>query len=354
MNPIKKITIDNKKYLQIFGFKIPYTIYGEEEDRIFKMGPFKLNYIRDAADGNVYLKLLGKRITIKESRRLKHYKMRRQLTDEKIKALLTEELEPMLGYKPDLNEPKTFNEKINWLKIYNKDPRVTVCCDKYAVKEYARERISTEYILPVLKKWDKAEDVSLDELPDRFVIKVNWSSGFNIIIKDKSKRDINKIKETLNKWMQPYANSYYDMFNWGYKNMKPVIYAEPYIEQFDGQVYDYKFYYSQGEFIYMFIATDRLGDHTLTYTFFDNEFKPLPFVYGGKGNAKPIPEMPKNLDKMLLLGKALADDFPFVRVDFYETDDGIYLGEMTFYSGGGQLNFKPQEWDLKLGEKIKI
>ncbi len=354
MKLIRKITKDNQKYLQIGKIKIPYSVSGEGEERTAKIGILSIKYYRDTADENIYFQFLGKKIKLKESRRLKHYKIKDSLTDEKIKKLLEKELTPLLGYKPNLDNPKTFNEKINWLKINNKDPMVTVCCDKYAVKEYARQRIDSKHILPVLAKWDSAEDVDFDVLPEKFALKVNWSSGFNIIVKDKSRLDTERTREKLKKWMQPYSNSYYDMFNWGYKDMKPVIYAEPYIEQFNGQVYDYKFFYSRGEFIYMFIATDRLGDHTLTYTYFDDKFQHLPFIYGGKGNKNTIPDMPKNLDKMLELSKILAEDFPFVRVDFYETDDGVYLGEMTFYCGGGQLNFRPVEWDLKMGEKIKI
>ena len=155
--------------------------------------------------------------------------------------------------------------------------------------------------------------------------------------------------------MKPERNSYCDTFNWAYQDMKPVVYAEPYIEQTDGQVYDYKFYYSKGKFIYMFIATDRHKDRSLTYTFFNDHFEPLPFTYGGKPNADPIPAMPKNLEKMVELGKKLAQPFTFVRVDFYEPGENeFYLGEMTFYSGGGPLPFDPKVWDDTLGEKIQL
>ena len=181
---------------------------------------------------------------------------------------------------------------------------------------------------------------------------MNWSSGFNIIVPDKKKLDVEAAKKKLRSWMKPEMNSYYQYFNWGYKHMKPMIYAEEYLEQVAGQVYDYKFFMCGGEMEFLFIATDRHGDHTLTYTFFDKNLEHIPCTYGGKKNASPLPEMPKNIDKMIELAKKLAKPFPFVRVDFYEVGDRVYLGEMTFYSGGGVLAFEPEEWDLRLGEKI--
>lgn len=354
MKFVKKIK-GQQKYLSVMGIDIPYKIesHGEKKKAIVAGIPF--TYYRDSDNDAVYFRLFGKKYYPSRPRKVRHYNLRDKLNDEMCEQLLVKEISPLVGYTLNLDKPETFNEKINWLKLHNKDPRVTTCCDKYAVKKYASEKIGTEYVLPVLGTWEKPEDVDFDTLPEKFVIKVNWSSGFNIIVKDRSRLDVEKTREQLRKWMLPSANSYYDTFNWGYKHMKPVIYAEPYIEQVDGQVYDYKFYYSKGEFIYMFIATDRLAENSLTYTFFDEKFRHMPFVYGSKPNADPLPQMPKNLEKMVELGKILADDFPFVRVDFYEINDSdIYLGEMTFYSGGGTLSMKPVEWDKKLGEKIKL
>jgi hypothetical protein len=178
------------------------------------------------------------------------------------------------------------------------------------VKEYAAGKIGAEYVLPVLGVWENAADVDFNSLPEQFALKVNWSSGYNIIVPDKSKLDVDGARKNLAKWMVPASNSYYDTFNWGYKHMKPVIYAEPYIEQIDGQVYDYKFYFSKGQFLYMFIATDRLGEKSLTYTFYDEQFRPLPFTYGHKPNANPVPR--RNLPKTYTL-RSLHLPFPLLR-----------------------------------------
>ena len=282
----------------------------------------------------------------------KHFEMGAAL-DEKTKIkILSKTFEQRVGYTPNWEDPKTMNEKIMWLKLFYQDPLITTCSDKFSVKDYVSEVVGKEYVVPTIASWTDPDDIDFDALPDQFVLKVNWSSGYNIIVKDKSQLDIDKTRNQLRRWIQPDRNSYYQFFNWGYKHMKPVIYAEEYLEQIAGQVYDYKFYFSHEEFLYMFIATDRHGVNTLTYTFFDENFQKLPCEYGHKHNADPA--LPANLDKMLELAKKLAKPFPYVRVDFYEIGDTIYLGEMTFYSGGGLLPFDPPEWDRTLGDKIPL
>ena len=348
---MKKTIIQGKKHLLLAGLKIPYETERSGSRCRLIIGPLRLPYWRSQSDDSLCIPLFGRELSLRRDRRARHYAMRRRLTDEKIRELLTEELSPLLGYRPDLEHPRSFNEKINWMKLHAKDPLITRCCDKYAVKCYAAERIGEEYVLPVLGVWSRADEIDFACLPDRFVLKVNWSSGYNIIVRDKKALDLRETRRKLDRWMQPSQNSYYDMFNWGYKDMTPVIYAEPYIEQIDGQLYDYKLFCCGGKFKFLFVSTDRLNGRGLTYTFFDRALRPLPFRYGHKPNADPVPAMPAQLDRMIELAEKLAEPFPFVRADFYETDGGrVYLGEMTFYSGGGTLGFDPVEWDYTLGE----
>ena len=275
--------------------------------------------------------------------------------DEKKKIeILKEAFLRRVGYELNLENPQTFNEKIMWMKLYYQNPLITRCCDKFAVKGYVAETIGEEYTVPTIAQWSDPEEIDFDALPDQFVLKVNWSSGYNIIVPDKSKLDINATKAKLKKWMQPDRNSYYQYFNWGYKHMSPVIYAEEYLEQIAGQVYDYKFHICNGRFEFLLIATDRHGQNSLTYTFFDSNFQPLPFRRGGP-TADLAPQMPHNLEKMIELAERLAKPFPFVRVDFYETSEtDFYIGEMTFYPGGGLLPFEPAQWDWELGAKIHL
>ena len=282
-----------------------------------------------------------------------HYNMGVLLTDKAKEEILKETFKKRVGYDLDLENPKSFNEKIMWFKLYYQDPLMTKCCDKFAVKEYVDKTIGPGHVVPTIAAWDNPDEIDFDALPEQFVLKVNWSSGYNIIVKDKAKLDQEKTKRQLKRWMSPDRNSYFQFFNWGYKHMKPVVYAEEYIEQVDGQVYDYKFHVFNGKTEVVLIATDRDKGIQLSFDFFDREFNHLPFTRGGV-NADILPEKPKHYDEMLELAEKLAKPFPFVRVDFYEIGDRVLLGEMTFYPGGGLLAFDPVEWDYRLGDMFAL
>jgi len=352
---LKKETEGEKKYVRIGPFRIPYRTERETLKREVFIGPLHFRYWIDAGDGLVWFKLFGIRIkfrTREKGRKLRNYQIKNELTYEKRKELLQEEMAKTLGYVPNLDEPRTYNEKILWTKLNIEDPLITTCCDKYAVKEYVDRVIGPGLALPVIKAWEDPTKVDFDMLPDKFVLKVNWSSGYNIIVRDKSQLDEAETIQQLIEWMKPHRNSFYDAFNWGYKNMKPIAYAEPYIEQIDGQVYDYKFFISDGKLIYTLIATDR--GNNLTKDFFDENFNHLPVHSGNSPHADPLPSKPKNYDRMLEIAKKLAEPFAYVRVDFYEVGDTIYLGEMTFYPGGGRLEVTPHEWEYIWGDKIVL
>lgn len=282
-----------------------------------------------------------------------HYELGVLLTEEKKIEILQETFLSRVGYELNLDAPKTFNEKVMWTKLYYQNPLITTCCDKFAVKEYVKQILGEDYFVPTIASWDDPDDIDFDSLPDQFVLKVNWSSGYNIIVKDKSELDFESTRETLKKWMKPDRNSYYQFFNWGFKYVKPVVYAEEYLEQIDGQLYDYKFHCFNGKAEVLLIATDRLKESTVAFDFFDMDFNPLPFTRGGRRSDK-LPEKPALYDEMVRCAEILAEPFPFVRIDFYEVSGRIYLGEMTFYPGGGLLAFEPVEWDQKLGDLFKL
>ena len=285
-----------------------------------------------------------------------HYLLdrRKQLTIKKKQEILDEIFERRLGYPMDWKNPQTFNQKIMWMKLFYQNPLITRCSDKFAVKGYVDEVIGEGHVVPTIEWWTNPDDIDFDTLPNQFALKVNWSSGFNIIVKDKSQIDEDEIREQLRKWIRPNQNSFYQMFNWGYRNMSPVIYAEEYISEVGDadQVYDYKFFCYNGKCKNMFITTDRFSNKT--YNWFDRDFNELPFTYGEAGKTPGGVEKPKHYEKMVELAEKLAKPFPFVRVDFYEIGDKIMVGEMTFYSGGGILKFTPSEWDLELGKLIEL
>ena len=256
-----------------------------------------------------------------------------------------------VGYFPDIDNPKTFNEKIHWLSLYYHNPLITTCVDKYTLKKYITDQIGKEYIVPLIGVWDKVEDINFDNLPKKFVIKVNWGDGerFGYIIKDKSKMDIDYIKSQLSDRMQPWQNGYYHSFFWGYKNVIPKIIAEEYIEQPDGQLNDYKLYCYNGKHEHTLVCTDRA-----TRTRYINMDKNWScFATSKKSIIDNTFPKPKLYDKMVEIAEKLAKPFPFCRVDFYETSGKIYVGEMTFHPNCG-FNHYEKEWDYKLGEMLKL
>ncbi len=286
-----------------------------------------------------------------------NYRMERsgELTDAKKEALLGKIFEKQHGYPIDFREPKTFNEKLMWMKLYYQEPLITKCCDKFAVKDYVTRMVGGEYVVPTIKSWTNAGQIDFDALPDRFVLKVNWSSGYLKIVKDKSELDIAATRRQFANWIKPYRNSYYQTFNWGYKNMPPIIFAEEYIEQADEQVYDYKFFCFKGRVDSLFIATDRQDKNKpTTFDFYDADFNPIDVTYGGHAHVKTPHQKPKNFEKMKEIAAKLSEPFPFVRVDFYDLGDRVFVGEMTFYSGGALLSFDPVEWDRKYGDMITL
>ena len=255
------------------------------------------------------------------------------------------------GYELNLENPKTFNEKLQWLKLYYHNPLMTKCADKYLAREYIKEKIGEEYLIPLIGAWDKVEDIDFDSLPEQFVLKVNWGSGQNIIVKDKSKLDIADAKNRLNEWLKPFSNHYYYSYEWCYKNIEPKIICEKYIEQMDGNLYDYKVFYFNGNSHYIQIDVDRYTNHTRCFYNLNWEKQIFTTLY-------PLYSMniekPKYLNLMIELSNKLCQGFYHVRVDWYVINNKLYFGELTFTHGNGIEKFMPQEYDYKFGELLKL
>lgn len=348
------------QYLTLGPVKIPCTIKKNGEKKIIQIGRLNIPFSTFVREGRKCYRIffLTLRLPFLDKHFINHtqanYWQKDRLDDDTIKEIAVEIFEEHHGYTPNLDAPRSMSEKIFWLKLHYHDPLVTRCCDKFRVKEYVTETLGEGYVIPTLASWDRAEDMVLSGLPERYVLKVNWSSGYNIIVKDRSSIQEEKVREQVAEWMQPQRNSYYQTFNWGYKDMQPVVYAEEYMEQVEGQLYDYKFFCCNGEVKFWFIATDRFGDGALTHDFFDMDFQKMEFDYGGRAHSDRPLEKPRFYEEMLRCAEKLSAPFPFVRVDFYETGDRFYVGEMTFYPGGGILPFSPVEWDYKLGEYVDV
>ncbi|WP_085169332.1 ATP-grasp fold amidoligase family protein [Brachyspira hyodysenteriae] len=268
--------------------------------------------------------------------------------------IIKEQFRNALGYELNLENPKTFNEKLQWLKLYYHDPLMTICADKYAVREYIKETIGEEYLIPLIGVWDKVEDIDFNSLPNQFVLKVNWGSGQNIIVKDKSTLNIEEIKKKLEYWMKPTSNHYYYSYEWCYKNIKPKIIAEKYIEQSDGNLTDYKVYCFNGNIYFIGLYLFR-NTNNYQVLYYNKEFKKLEFEWGSKNtNKNDIVLNIKKLEKIFILSSLLCKKFIHIRVDFFITDHNIYLGELTFFDGSGYEKFNPIKWDYKFGELLEL
>ena len=256
-----------------------------------------------------------------------------------------------LGKKLNLNNPQTYNEKLQWLKLYDRKDIYTTMVDKYEVKEYAANIIGKKYIIPTLGIYNKFEEIDFSKLPNSFVIKCTHDSGGLVIVKDKSKFDIKNARKKINKCLK--KNFFYSGREWPYKNVKPRIIIEKYMEdKKTKELRDYKFFCFNGTPKLMFLATDRQINRT-KFNFYDLNFNLLPFVQGHPNDNKKI-DKPQSFNEMIELSKKLSNNIPHVRVDFYEINGRVYFGELTFYHYSGLVKFEPEEWDLKLGEMIEI
>ena len=252
--------------------------------------------------------------------------------------------------KLDLKKPQTINEKLQWLKLYDRNPEYTKMVDKYEAKKYVANIIGEEYIIPTLGVYDKFEDINFATLPNQFVIKCTHDSGGLIICKDKTKLNIKEARKKINKSLK--RNYFYTGREWPYKNVKPRIIAEQYMVDESGtELKDYKFFCFNGEPKLLFVAKDR--PYATKFNYYDMDFKKLPFKQHYK-NFNDYIEKPKGFEKMIELSRKLSKDIPHVRVDFYDINGKVYFGELTFYHFSGFEKFEPEEWDRILGDMLKL
>lgn len=256
-----------------------------------------------------------------------------------------------MGRKLDLDDPKTMNEKLQWLKLYDRKPEYTSMVDKILVKDYVSKKIGPQYVAPLLGVWDKVEDIDFDSLPDEFVIKANHSGGnlAVLICPDKAALDVRKAKSYLRKSLR------YDVYRayreWPYKNVQKRFFAEEYLGK---DLVDYKFYCFNGYVDSVLVCIDRQIGDTKFY-FFDREWNLKR--YNQRGKAAPadftLPK-PEGIDEMFGLAARLSEGIPFVRVDFYDVNGKVYFGELTFYPSGGFDSKRLPEADLHFGSMINL
>ena len=256
-----------------------------------------------------------------------------------------------MGKPLNLENPQLFNEKLQWLKLYDRNPLYTQLVDKYRVREYIAEKIGEEYLIPLLGVWDDPDEIDFDTLPDQFVLKCNHNSGTGMCIcRDKSKLDYDKVRKDLKKGLK--ENFYLRHREWPYKNVKPCVVAEAYIAEENSDVLtDYKFFCFHGIAKIMYISRDY-SDSPRT-DFFDMDFAHLPIKVKDP-HAEMPPKKPECFDEMKHIAEILSKNIPHLRVDLYCVQGRIYVGELTFYHAGGFVNITPDEWNLRMGSWINI
>lgn len=272
----------------------------------------------------------------------------------KDKAFIKLKYKLTMGEKLNLNNPQTFNEKLQWLKLYDRKKEYTMMVDKYAVRKYIKETIGEEYLIPLLGVYDKFDEIDFSKLPNQFVIKCNHDSGGLVICKDKNKLDIDFARKKINKSLK--RNYYYSGREWPYKDIKPKIIIEKYIEdEKRHELVDYKLYAFNGNCDYVMACFDRFNGET-KFIYYDKdwnmkkEYSKDGIKYGNKINL----DKPTKLNVMFNFAKKLSKGIPFVRVDFYEVNGNLYFGELTFYPSSGFDNTRPKTIQEYLNKKLKI
>lgn len=259
-----------------------------------------------------------------------------------------------MHYWPDLKHPKTFNEKLQWLKLHNRKPEFTTMVDKYAVKKYVADRIGEQYIIPTLGVWDSFDQIDFDSLPNQFVLKTTHGGGglAVVICKDKKTFDKRRAKRILEKSL--HSDIYMKYREWPYKDVPKRIIAEKYMVDESGtELKDYKFFCFNGEPKYMLLVSGRQAGKK-RFDYFDLNWNHLPVHDVGCPGAERLPAKPDNFEEMIFIAKKLSKGMTHVRVDFYNINCKIFFGELTFFDGSGLCVYDPREWDFKFGQFLKL
>ena len=258
-----------------------------------------------------------------------------------------------MGYPLDLENPKTFSEKLQWLKVNYREPIQTVMVDKYEAKLFIAQRVGDQYIIPTLAVWDSVEDIDLDALPNQFVLKCTHDSGGIVICKDKSSFDFEAAKAKLSASLhRDYSRIARE---WPYKDVPRRIIAEEYLSELgSNEILDYKMYCFHGEPKLTVVCSNRFSKTGTRMNFYDIDWEPMGIHFGHYPPLSTEFPLPVTYDEMKCLTAELSKDCPFLRVDFYEIKGCLYIGELTFFPGAGFEKFRPMSKDYELGEWLHL
>lgn len=288
---------------------------------------------------------------IQRRQKIKRINKVKEMSNDELRVYLTQTYENIIGHKLDWNQLETYTEKMQWDKLYNDDPMKAKLADKYAVRSWVSEKIGDEYLIPILGKWKRFEDIDFAELPNEFVLKTNHGSGTNIIVKNKDNFDFKSARKKFKDWMD--TDYGYDVgLELHYSKIMRLIIAEKYMETEYGELQDYKFLCFGGKPYYCWVDMGRYSEHTRNVYNLEWEIQPWnQEKYSIYKN--PIPK-PKNFEKMIEIAEILCEGFHHVRVDLYNVNGQIYFGEMTFTNGRGLDCIVPEKYDKMLGDLWNI
>ncbi len=254
--------------------------------------------------------------------------------------------------KLNLRNPRGFNEKLQWLKLYYRDPDYEMLVDKLAAKDYVSQHYPDLKVIPTIGVWERPEDIDFDTLPNQFVIKCTHDTGSTIICKDRNHFDAETARIRLRHALK--RNMYYPGREWVYKNIQPKIIAESFLtDDNSNELMDYKFMCFDGKVRCSFVCSDRFSHEGLHVTFFDKDWNVMPFTRHYPMKKEGVPK-PVCYGQMVVLAERMSKGMPFVRIDFYEINHTVYFGEYTFFPGSGLEEFDPEEWDTTIGHWITL
>lgn len=258
-----------------------------------------------------------------------------------------------MGKELNLSSPKTFNEKIQWLKLYDRKPLYTTLVDKYEVKKYVANIIGEEHIIPTIGIWNSFDDITFDSLPNQFVLKCTHDSGGLAICRDKNSFNIKAAQKKIDFCMR--RNYFMENREWPYKNVPHRIIAEQYMVDESGyELKDYKFFCFDGEPRFLYLSKGLENHSTASISFVNLDWSFASFKRSDYKAFRILPEKPENFEEMINIARVLSAGYPFLRVDLYNIAGKIFFSELTFSPCGGMLPFEPEEWDYRLGELIQL
>ncbi|WP_171025889.1 ATP-grasp fold amidoligase family protein [Clostridium sp. BSD2780061688st1 E8] len=272
---------------------------------------------------------------------------RAQVTDDQLAKVICERYFHSTGMTLDLENPQTYNEKLQWMKVYWRDERVPICVDKYRVREYVKAKGLEHILIDLIGVYERVSQIDFDTLPQKFVLKANHGSGWNILCEDKDKLDRRATRLLLDRWL--HDNYYYHGYEWVYKDIRPAIVCEAFLEDTsEGGLKDYKIFCFDGAPRLIQVDIDRAQNHRRNIYDLNWNYVPVSIKYPTDPGFKV--EKPSRLEEMLDYARVLSQDFPHVRVDFYQHEERVYFGELTFIHGSGYEKFTPPEYGKQLGD----